>query len=74
MAGLRIFTELESERYCEDIFEMYEDIEDKSCTFEDIVLKYGMKINDSVIEASTFLLNLFAVHSIILLKFYLHRV
>ena len=56
-----MFTEMETERYIEDIVEKYREMEDDGKGFEDIVLGYATTINESVVDSCIFLLNLFKV-------------
>ena len=59
--GIRLFTEIETEGHCEIIFDSFEEMNVKNISFEEIILKYALRVNETVIQTASFLYNLFTV-------------
>ena len=58
----QIMPESEVDKFCDEIFTLYEDIKEESNhTFEDVILKYTLKKHLSVTDAVNFLYTFFKV-------------
>lgn len=60
-----LFSETDMEYYCDEFLSKFEELDAKTCSFEDIILKHALLMKKTITDTATFLFRLFHVNSFI---------